>query len=89
MFFALGDANEVLNERAVSVMRRMAAKLTGRDGGAVTGVPGAPASAAAAAAAAVADGPADSVEAQVQRLISEAMSHENLCQSYIGWCGFW
>ena len=89
VFFALGDANEVLNERAVSVMRRMAAKLTGRDGGAVTGVPGAPASAAAAAAAAVADGPADSVEAQVQRLISEAMSHENLCQSYIGWCGFW
>ena len=89
VFFALGDANEVLNERAVSVMRRMAAKLTGRDGGAVAGVPGAPTSAAAAAAAAVADGPADSVEAQVQRLINEAMSHENLCQSYIGWCGFW
>jgi len=94
VFFALGDANEVLNERAVSVMRRMAAKLTGRDGASAAGtapggVPGAPSGSAVATAAAVADGPPDSVEAQVQRLIIEAMSHENLCQSYIGWCPFW
>jgi FKBP12-rapamycin complex-associated protein len=75
---ALGDANEVLNERAVSVMRRMAAKLTGRDGG-LPGVTGAGAT----------DGPPDSIEAQVQRLILQATSHENLCQSYIGWCPFW
>ena len=27
----LGDANEVLNERAVAVMKRMSDKLTGRD----------------------------------------------------------
>ena len=27
----MGDANEVLNERAVTVMRRMSDKLTGRD----------------------------------------------------------
>lgn len=27
----LGDANEVLNERAVAVMARMSHKLTGRD----------------------------------------------------------
>ena len=72
VFYALGDANEVLNERAVSVMRRMAAKLTGRDGG-LTG----------------AEGAADSIEAQVQRLIGQATSNENLCQSYIGWCAFW
>jgi FKBP12-rapamycin complex-associated protein len=31
----------------------------------------------------------DSVQVQVQRLISQAISHENLCQSYIGWCPFW
>ena len=29
------------------------------------------------------------VPAQVQRLISQANSHENLCQCYIGWCPFW
>jgi len=26
---------------------------------------------------------------QVQRLINQATSHENLCQCYIGWCPFW
>jgi serine/threonine-protein kinase mTOR len=31
----------------------------------------------------------DSVPVQVARLISNATSHENLCQSYIGWCPFW
>lgn len=31
----------------------------------------------------------DSVQSQVQRLILQACSHENLCQSYIGWCPFW
>ena len=29
------------------------------------------------------------VPGQVQRLILEATSHINLCQSYIGWCPFW
>jgi FKBP12-rapamycin complex-associated protein len=29
------------------------------------------------------------VYSQVQRLILAAISHENLCQSYIGWCAFW
>ena len=70
----LGDANEVLNERAVAVMKRMSDKLTGRDF-AQEGLPGAPES--------------DSIQSQVQRLISQACSHENLCQSYIGWCAFW
>lgn len=31
----------------------------------------------------------DSVAGQVVRLIQQATSHENLCQSYIGWCPFW
>ena len=68
------DANEVLNERAVAVMKRMSDKLTGRD---FTGdsLPSGMDS--------------DSVAVQVQRLIASATSHENLCQSYIGWCAFW
>jgi FKBP12-rapamycin complex-associated protein len=60
---------EALNEKAVAVIRRVQAKLTGRDF----------------------EGekePLD-VSAQVQRLINQATSHENLCQCYIGWCPFW
>lgn len=30
-----------------------------------------------------------SVAVQVQKLIDQATSHENLCQCYIGWCPFW
>lgn len=70
----LGDANEVLNERAVAVMKRMSDKLTGRDF-LQDGLPGSLDS--------------DSIQSQVQRLITQACSHENLCQSYIGWCPFW
>lgn len=29
------------------------------------------------------------VQLQVQRLILQATSVENLCQCYIGWCAFW
>ena len=29
------------------------------------------------------------ISEQVKRLISQAKSHENLSQSYIGWCPFW
>ena len=29
------------------------------------------------------------VSDQVQRLIVQATSSENLCQLYIGWCAFW
>ena len=71
---AAGDASEVLNERAVAVMKRMSDKLVGRDY-VVEGVNPPTES--------------DSVQVQVQRLISQAISHENLCQSYIGWCPFW
>ncbi|CCI39855.1 unnamed protein product [Albugo candida] len=60
---------EALNEKAVAVIRRVQAKLTGRDF----------------------EGEGDilDVGAQVQRLIDQATSHENLCQCYIGWCPFW
>lgn len=29
------------------------------------------------------------VPSQVERLIKQATSNENLCQSFIGWCPFW
>eukprot|EP01133_Synstelium_polycarpum_P000171 gene171-204_t len=29
------------------------------------------------------------VAEQVQKLIDQATSHENLCQCYVGWCAFW
>jgi hypothetical protein len=29
------------------------------------------------------------VQSQVDKLIGQATSNENLCQSYIGWCPFW
>ncbi|KAG5625291.1 hypothetical protein H5410_010509 [Solanum commersonii] len=85
----LGDANEVLNERAVAVMARMSNKLTGRD------------FAATSASSSSLQHPLDhstlisgetreadhglSVKLQVQKLIQQAMSHENLCQNYVGY----
>jgi len=63
---------EVLNEKALTVIRRVQDKLTGAD---------------------FPDreddlGPLD-VSNQVQRLIVQATSAENLCQLFIGWCAFW
>ena len=55
-----------LNERAVSVIRRVDNKLTGREFGEEL-----------------------TVSQQVQCLIEQATSHQNLCQAYIGWCPFW
>ncbi|KAH0728770.1 hypothetical protein KY284_004635 [Solanum tuberosum] len=84
----LGDANEVLNERAVAVMARMSNKLTGRD------------FAATSTSSSSLQHPLDhstlisgetreadhglSVKLQVQKLIQQAKSHENLCQNYVG-----
>ncbi|KAJ3676103.1 hypothetical protein LUZ60_003515 [Juncus effusus] len=94
----LGDANEVLNVRAVAVMERMSNKLTGRDFHSGSGSSGSgPASSAAEPAS---PGPAESgsarrdadplsVKNQVQKLIVQARSPENLCQNYVGWCPFW
>ena len=92
------DANEVLNDRAVSVMRRMSHKLTGRDGAPGSASAGAPNGSNRGGALSpeashgmedVENSTPDTVEAQVQRLVVAATSHENLCQSYIGWCPFW
>ncbi|KAH9295237.1 hypothetical protein KI387_038825, partial [Taxus chinensis] len=87
----LGDANEVLNERAVIVMARMSNKLTGRDF--PSGTAGSlPSNATLYSVDRCGLGVGDTCEVepgltvkfQVQKLISQATSHENLCQSYIG-----
>lgn len=86
----------------MTVMKRMTDKLMGRDhvvdgssssstnNSSGTGTTGTSSStAAAASSSSSSDQTCDSVPAQVQRLIAQAISHENLCQSYIGWCPFW
>ena len=70
----LQDANEVLNERAVTVMKRMSDKLNGKDF-LLEGIH--------------TPNVCESIDAQVARLIEQATSHERLCQSYVGWCPFW
>ncbi|KAF3328854.1 Serine/threonine-protein kinase TOR [Carex littledalei] len=98
----LGDANEVLNVRAVAVMERMSNKLTGRDFSS-----GSLLSSASAGPGPILSGTENaggntvtgdtgrdtehglSVKDQVQKLILQARSSENLCQSYVGWCPFW
>lgn len=69
------SANEdALNERALKVIRRVQDKLTGTDFHTLNEE--------------LAGEPLD-VQEQVQRLIVQATSSENLCQLFIGWCAFW
>uniref|UniRef100_A0A7N0ZZC7 FATC domain-containing protein n=1 Tax=Kalanchoe fedtschenkoi TaxID=63787 RepID=A0A7N0ZZC7_KALFE len=81
------------NERAVVVMERMSNKLTGRDFSCSSVPPGV--SQHGADYNAMPSGDARepehglSVKLQVQKLILQASSHENLCQNYVGWCPFW
>ncbi|XP_026393292.1 serine/threonine-protein kinase TOR-like [Papaver somniferum] len=90
------NANEVLNVRAVVVMERMSNKLTGRDFSTGASVPSTTSSAQHAVDHTTLT-PGDarevdhglSVKLQVQKLILQATSHENLCQNYVGWCPFW
>ncbi|XP_042452346.1 serine/threonine-protein kinase TOR-like [Zingiber officinale] len=92
----LGDANEVLNERAVVVMAKMSNKLTGRDfssgslvSGAGNSTQHAPDSGNLVSRDAREVDHGLSVKYQVDKLIRQATSHENLCQNYVGWCPFW
>lgn len=67
-------ANEgLLNERALKVIRRVQDKLTGTDFHSSLEEVGDPLD----------------VQDQVQRLIVQATSSENLSQLFIGWCAFW
>lgn len=87
----MGDANEVLNERAVVVMARMSNKLTGRDFSSGSSVSGAASSLQYMDNSTLTSGDARevdhglSVKLQVQKLILQATSRENLCQNYVGY----
>ncbi|XP_050232506.1 serine/threonine-protein kinase TOR isoform X2 [Mercurialis annua] len=90
----LGDANEVLNERAVVVMARMSNKLTGRDFSPSSSLSASSIQHAVDHTSLIAGDTREvehglSVKLQVQKLINQASSHENLCQNYVGWCPFW
>ncbi|KAJ7946192.1 Serine/threonine-protein kinase TOR, partial [Quillaja saponaria] len=90
----LGDANEVLNERAVVVMARMSNKLTGRDFSTSSSVLSSSIQHAVDHSTLISGDTREvdhglSVKLQVQKLIIQATSHENLCQNYVGWCPFW
>ncbi|KAG8650537.1 serine/threonine-protein kinase TOR isoform X2 [Manihot esculenta] len=90
----LGDANEVLNERAVVVMARMSNKLTGRDFSTSSSVSASSNQHAVDHSSLIVGDTREvehglSVKLQVQKLINQARSHENLCQNYVGWCPFW
>ena len=85
----LGDANEVLNERAVVVMARMSNKLTGRDFSTSSFTASSIQHAVDHSSLISGDSrEVDhglSVKLQVQKLIIQATSHENLCQNYVGY----
>ncbi|CAL2279479.1 unnamed protein product [Prunus armeniaca] len=90
----LGDANEVLNERAVVVMARMSNKLTGRDFSACSSVASSSVQHVVDHSTLISGDSREvdhglSFKLQVQKLIIQATSHENLCQNYVGWCPFW
>ncbi|KAL8151366.1 LOW QUALITY PROTEIN: hypothetical protein V2J09_021174 [Rumex salicifolius] len=83
----LGDANEVLNERAVIVMARMSNKLTGRDFTSPMSTGSAQYATDSSNTTSADAREAEhglSVKLQVQKLIAQATSAENLCQNYVG-----
>ena len=79
----------MLNERAVVVMARMSNKLTGRDFSTCTSA--VPTTQHTADSSTLISGDSRevdhglSVKTQVQKLILQATSYENLCQNYVGY----
>ena len=76
---------EALNKKALDIVQRVRDKLTGRDFnkevGTVSGMSRLLKQFLLQESLKVAE--------QVDLLIVQATSHENLCQCYIGWCPFW
>lgn len=70
---AQNESEHELNERALVVIGRVHNKLTGRDFD----------------DASTLNQPPLNVKEQVNKLILQATSHENLCQCFQGWCPFW
>lgn len=85
-------SEEALNERALKVIRRVQDKLNGRDFHSSPEEDHNPHHYAQAATAGGGGGEGDApldVQDQVQRLIVQATSSENLSQLFVGWCAFW
>jgi FKBP12-rapamycin complex-associated protein len=86
--------SKALSERALAVVNRIQAKLTGQDFspsdniGQAMGM-GVSLGRALGGHASLDESGSLPVEAQIQRLIAAAMSHENLSQNYVGWCPLW
>ena len=74
------DLQQELIEKAVIVIRRVMDKLTGLDFADTTQTGG---------LSSQQQQQALEVPDQVDRLIREATSNENLSQSFFGWCPFW
>lgn len=98
ILFRAGEEEEVQNSRALVVLRRINAKLTGKDFlstdpianimGLGVGTRGAPEIPGTVDIGLGEEGIL-TVSAQMQRLVLAATSHENLAQSYAGWCPWW
>ena len=86
-------SEEALNERALKVIRRVQDKLNGRDFHKLSEEENSinnhfPHAAGGGGGEGVGEPPLD-VQDQVQRLIVQATSTENLSQLFVGWCAFW
>jgi FKBP12-rapamycin complex-associated protein len=68
-------SQQALNEKALTVIRRVRDKLTGQD--------------FSRRGAARLGSISCDVSIQVEMLIAEATSNERLCQCFVGWCPFW
>jgi FKBP12-rapamycin complex-associated protein len=84
------ESEPPVNERALAVLRRVQAKLTGRDfdHDPIGHLMSRGTSTNAAVGPAASRGPLDTAT-QVERLILCAASLENLAVAYVGWCASW
>ena len=85
------DTSDAINDRALAVIRRIQAKLAGRDfaeGDPIGQLMSAGIGLLAGAGGGGAASDTLDVQAQVHRLIAAATSHENLAQAYTGWCRY-
>ena len=76
---------EALNKKALDIVQRVRDKLTGKDFNTEVG----PQIFFSIGYIYLYFQESLEVCQQVELLISQATSHENLCQCYIGWCPFW
>ena len=79
---------EALNKKALDIVQRVRDKLTGKDFNTEVG-PLLMVTLLGFTKLNISFQESLEVCQQVELLINQATSHENLCQCYIGWCPFW